>query len=184
VTKASNEELEGITLDVYLHVLKKGKPVGPREVMKAANLSSPSVAYRHLQKLEDLGYLQRNQYGEYIAKNKAHITGYVWIGHRLIPKMWRYSLVFVAILAVELIVLAIHYRVETDEFKIFFLLLILVTTVALGFFTREGLLQNRRKHYNKTIEDTQEKSKSAPIKFTSKQKNQSLIAFCSFLQST
>ncbi len=41
--------------------------------MKALNLSSPSVAYRHLQKLDDLGYLQKNDYGEYIAKNKAHI---------------------------------------------------------------------------------------------------------------
>jgi len=73
MTKANNEELEGITLNVHLHVLKKGKPVGPREVMKAVNLSSPSVAYRHLQKLEDLGYLQKNEYGEYIAKNKAHV---------------------------------------------------------------------------------------------------------------
>jgi DNA-binding Lrp family transcriptional regulator len=152
LTQTSQEELEGITLDVYLQVLKKGKPVGPREVMKAVNLSSPSVAYRHLQKLEDLGYLQKNGYGEYIAKNKAHITGYVWIGHHLIPKMWRYSLIFLAVLTVELVVLAIHYRVETYEFKVFFLLLILVTVTALGVFTREGLLQNRRKHYKK-VED-------------------------------
>jgi hypothetical protein len=153
MTDVGNEELEGITLDVYLHVLKKGKPVGPREVMKAVNMSSPSVAYRHLQKLEDLGYLQKNEYGEYIAKNKAHITGYVWIGHHLMPKMWRYSLIFLVILTVELVVLAIHYRVETYEFKVFFLLLLLVTATALGVFAREGLLQNRRRHYNKTIED-------------------------------
>ncbi len=153
MTKASDEELEGITLDVYLQVLRKGKPVGPREVMKAANLSSPSVAYRHLQKLEDLGYLQKNQFGEYIAKNKAHIPGYMWIGHHLMPKMWRYSFIFTAILAVELVILAIHYHVETYEFKVFFLLLILITAVALGVFIFEGLLENRRKHYNKTIED-------------------------------
>ena len=161
MTKASNEKLEGTTLDVYLHVLKKGKPVGPREVMKAINLSSPSVAYRYLQKLEDLGYLQKNEYGEYIAKNKAHITGYVWVGHRhLIPKMWSYSLIFLMILTVELVVLAIHYRVETYEFKVFFLLLILVTGVALGVFTREGWLQNRRKRYTKTKEDTKQAQKA------------------------
>lgn len=154
MTKAGNEEIEGTTLDVYLHVLKKGKPVGPREVMKAVNLSSPSVAYRHLQKLEDLGYLQKNQYGEYITKNKAKISGYVWLGHHLIPKMWRYSIIFVAILATELIVLAIHYRVETYEFKIFFLLLILVTVTALGVFTREGMLQNRR-HHKRTSENNE-----------------------------
>ncbi|MGA2386525.1 MAG: hypothetical protein ABSG33_08330 [Candidatus Bathyarchaeia archaeon] len=145
MAKDNNDELEGITLDVYLHVLKKGKPVGPREVMKEANLSSPSVAYRHLQRLEDLGYLQKNEYGEYVTKNKAHVSGYVWIGNRLMPKMWRYSIIFLAILALEAIVLYIHYEVETYEFKVFFLLLILITGFALAVFTVEGLLQIRQR---------------------------------------
>jgi len=147
MTKASDEELEGLTLDVYLHVLKIGKPVGPREVMKAANLSSPSVAYRHLQKLEDLGYLQKNEYGEYVTKKKARVPGYVWLGKRLIPKMWRYSIVFLAILATEAIVLYIHYAVETYEFKVFFLLLILITVLALTVFTVEGYRQIKQRHY-------------------------------------
>lgn len=150
MTRANSEELEGITLDVYLHVVKKGKPVGPREVMKAVNLSSPSVAYRHLQKLEDLGYLQKNEYGEYIAKNKAHVSGYVWVGCRLMPTMWRYSLLFLTILIVELYVLYVHYPNETYEFKVFFLLLMLITGLALGVFTVEGLLQNKRKYGSKT----------------------------------
>ena len=102
MTDADNEELEGITLNVYLYAAKKGKPVGPRDVMKGANLSSPSVAYRHLQKLEDSGYLQKNEYGEYTVKTKAHIEGFVWLGKRLVPKMWLYSLVFLGILIVEL----------------------------------------------------------------------------------
>lgn len=149
MTKTDNEELEGITLDVYLHVLKLDKPVGPREVMKAANLSSPSVAYRHLQKLEDLGYLQKNEYGEYVTKNKAHVSGYVWVGNRLMPKMWRYSIVFLAILAVEAVILVVHYPVETYEFKVFFLLLILITMLAFSVFSIEGFLQIRRTHHNK-----------------------------------
>lgn len=149
MTKASDEELEGITLEVYLQVLKMGKPVGPREVMKAADLSSPSVAYRHLQKLEDLGYLQKNEYGEYITKNKANIAGYVWVGSRLMPKMWRYSIVFLAILIVEAVILVVHYPVEHYEFKVFFLLLILITVLAFTVFTVEGLLQARRRHYSK-----------------------------------
>jgi hypothetical protein len=145
--KTDSEELEGITLDVYLHVLKIGKPVGPREVMKAANLSSPSVAYRHLQKLEDLGYLQKNAYGEYITKNKARVSGYVWVGSRLMPKLWRYSIVFLAILAAEAVILVVHYPVETYEFKVFFLVIILITVFALSVFTVEGLLQIRRAHH-------------------------------------
>ena len=54
MTDKADTELEGITLSVYWYVVKEGKPVGPREVMKGAHLSSPSVAYRHLQKLEEL----------------------------------------------------------------------------------------------------------------------------------
>jgi hypothetical protein len=145
VKRINTEELEGITLDVYLHVIKKNKPVGPRDVMKAVNLSSPSVAYRHLQKLEDLGYLQKNEYGEYTAKTKAHVRGYAWLGNRLMPEMWRYSILFSVILVVELIILYLHFQVETYEFKVFFVLLLLITGLALAVFTVEGLLQNKRK---------------------------------------
>jgi hypothetical protein len=150
VTNAHNEELEGITLNVYLYAVKKGKPVGPRDVMKGVNLSSPSVAYRHLQKLEDVGYLQKNEYGEYTVKTKAHVRGHTWLGQRLIPKMWLYSLLFTGILIVELYVLILHYSVENYEFKVFFLLLMLITGLALVVFTVEGALQNRRKRSNKT----------------------------------
>ena len=145
MAKRKNDEIEGITLTVYLQVIKKGKPVGPRDVMKTANLSSPSVAYRHLQKLEDLGYLQKNEYGEYTAKNKAHISGYVWIGKYLVPAMWRYSIVFLIIFAVELYVLAAHFPYETNEFKVFFLIILAITGVALAVFTVEGFLQTKRK---------------------------------------
>ena len=145
MTDSKKEDLEGITLNVYLHAVKKGKPVGPRDVMKGVNLSSPSVAYRHLQKLEDMGYLQKNEYGEYTVKKKAHIGGHVWLGRRLLPKMWIYSLIFLAILIVEVFILIVHFPVETLEFKVFFLLLTLITGLALAVFTVEGYLQNRRK---------------------------------------
>lgn len=138
------EELGGITLTVFLYVVKKGKPVGPRDAMKGAQLSSPSVAYRHLEKLEELEYLQKNEYGEYVVKGKPHISGYVWIGKRIIPKMLVYSLIFMSILIVELVVLAIHYSVENDVFKIFFLLLTLITGAATAIFIAEGMLQRRR----------------------------------------
>lgn len=138
-------ELEGLTLTVYLYVAKKAKPVGPRDVTKGANLSSPSVAYRHLQKLEDAGYLSKNEYGEYTVNRKAPIKGSVWLGTNLFPKMWIYALIFLAILIVELTTLLIHFTVETDEFKVFFLLLTLITGVAAVVFGVEGYLQNRRK---------------------------------------
>jgi hypothetical protein len=150
MTKNKDEELDGTTLSVYLCVLRKGKPVGPRDVVKVLNLSSPSVAYRHLQKLENMDYLQKNEYGEYTAKNKAHVSGYVWIGHRLTPKNWVYSIVFAAIFLWEIIVFAIHYQYETYQFKIFYVLLLIITGFALSLFTLEGFVQNRRKFGNRT----------------------------------
>lgn len=144
MSNMSKVELEGITLEVYLYIVKKRKTVGPREIMKGINLSSPSVAYRHLQKLEDLGYLQKNRYGEYLVKEKARIQDHVWIWNRLIPKMFLYSIVFLIILIIELFVLAIHFNVENYAFKVFFVLLILITAFAMGVFGLEGLMHSRR----------------------------------------
>ena len=144
MTRDKKEELQGITLNVYLYAVKKDKAVGPRDVMKSVNLSSPSVAYRHLQKLEDVGYLKKNEYGEYVVANKARIRGHIWLGKRLMPKMWLYSLIFLAILIVEIAILWVHYSIETYEFKVFFLLLALITGLALTVFTVEGLFQRKR----------------------------------------
>ncbi len=138
-------ELGGLTLEVYLFVIKRAKPTGPREVTKGMNLSSPSVSYRHLQKLEDLGYLKKNENGEYYLQKKAHLRGQVWIGHRLVPKMWVYALGFLTGLVIELVILILHYRFETWEFKVFFLLITLVTGLAFAVFAVEGVLSGRRR---------------------------------------
>jgi len=145
VDKSGAEGLEGITLNVYLYVAKKARPVGPRDVTKGVKLSSPSVAYRHLQKLEDEGYLSKNEYGEYTVKRKAPLKGMAWVGSRLLPKMYLYASVFLGVLLVELLILAIHFEVETYEFKVLFLLLTLITGAALAVFAVEGFLQTRRK---------------------------------------
>lgn len=112
--------------------------------MKGAHLSSPSVAYRHLQKLEELDLLQKNEYGEYLVKQKINLRGFVWVGRRLVSKMLLYTLIFASILLVELIILGWHFKVETYEFKVFFVLLILITASAMGIFGAEALLQRRR----------------------------------------
>lgn len=151
--KANNEELEGITLKVYMYVVNKKKPVGTREVTRGLNLSSPSVAYRHLEKLEELDLLQKDQFGEYTLKRKATLHGYMWIGRHLIPKMFAYSIVFALILIVELIVLALHFTVENYEFKVFFLLLILITGLAMSVFIIEALIQHRRFVQESKIKD-------------------------------
>lgn len=137
---SSGEKLEGTTFVVYSYVVKAGRPVGTRDVMRGAKLSSPSVAFRHLQKLEVMGLLQKNEYGEYVVKEKVNIRGYIWVGKRLVPRMLVYSFIFLGVLAVELAVLAIHFSVEDYKFKVFFLLLILVTAAAVVLFLVEAVM--------------------------------------------
>jgi hypothetical protein len=144
MTNTDDGGLRGRTLKVYLYVVKEHRPVGPRDVMRGAGLSSPSVAYRHLQKLETMGLLVKNEYGYYVEKEKAAVQGYVWVGRRLIPNSLVYSLIFVGILIIEFVVLGIHFSVETDSFKIFFLLLTLITAAALILFVIEGLRMLRK----------------------------------------
>jgi len=120
-------------------VVKKKGLAGPRDVMRGVNLSSPSVAYRHLQKLENMGLLTKNELGNYVVKEKVSVRGYVWVGRTLVPNPLVYSLVFLGILITELVVFAIHFSVETGQFKTFFLLLTLITAAALILFVIEGL---------------------------------------------
>src|SRR5512136_595189 len=81
VTKntTSDDELNATAFHTYVYLVKAGKPVGPREVMRGANLSSPSVAYRNLQKLIDLELVLKDEYGNYVAKEKVGVTGQIWI---------------------------------------------------------------------------------------------------------
>jgi DNA-binding transcriptional ArsR family regulator len=138
-----NTGLQGVTLKVYLYTVRKS-PVGPRDVMRGANLSSPSVAYRHLQKLENMGLVTKDSLGNYVVKQKAPVHGYVWFGRFLVPNPLVYALTFLVALILELVVLAIHYSVETEEFKIFFLLIMLITIAALVLFVFEARRMQKR----------------------------------------
>ena len=90
----TNEELEGNTLNVYAYIVHADKPVGTRDVTRGANLSSTSVAHRHLQKLEAFGLIEKNAYGDYILKEKTSINGHLWVGKNLVPRLMFYSFFF------------------------------------------------------------------------------------------
>jgi hypothetical protein len=119
VADDTSELLEGTTLQVYMYVAKEGKPLGPRDVMRGVNLSSPSVAYRHLQKLESAGLLNKNAYGEYVLKKKARVSGFYWVGRKLLPRTMFYFFFFFSLFILEIVVLAIHWIYETYEIKVF-----------------------------------------------------------------
>ncbi len=137
-------ELEGNTLSVYAFVVKEGKPVGPREVMRGANLSSPSTAYRQLQKLENLGLIERNVYGAYVAKEKASVSGHVWVGKNLVPRLICYSLFFFGILSVEIAILFVQFLFQGQTPSLAVIYLVPITAGSAGLFLAEGLILLRR----------------------------------------
>jgi hypothetical protein len=132
-------ELRDRTLKVYLYAVRENHPVGPRDVMRGLSLSSPSVAYRHLQKLEDLNLLKKQELGDYIVIKKISIKGYHWIKKRLIPNSLFYFILFLSVLLIEVLIFLIHFSVETSQFKIFFFLLMIITSAAMILFLFEGL---------------------------------------------
>jgi DNA-binding transcriptional ArsR family regulator len=96
----SKEVLRGTTLEVYRFLLKNNKPVGIRELQRALNLSSPSVATYHLEKLEDAGLLKREAGSYTVAKYLLENT--VKISRFLIPRFLFYTVFAVAVLIIEL----------------------------------------------------------------------------------
>lgn len=139
MTTVNTEALEGTTLNIYAYVVKEGKPVGPREVMRAINLSSPSIAHWHLQKLEALGLLSKNEYGEYIVKEKVSVSGHLWIGRTLVPRLIFYSFFFIGILVVEIGLIALPLITRGDAPSLYLYYLISPTAIATVLFLAEGL---------------------------------------------
>jgi hypothetical protein len=140
----ANEELEGNTLTVYAYVVHVNKPVGTRDVTRGANLSSTSVAHRHLQKLESFGLIEKNQYGDYILKEKTSINGHVWVGKNLVPRLMFYSFFFMGAFGAELSIILLSLVIKGLEVQVSFYFLTAMTAVAMILFLNEGIVLYRK----------------------------------------
>ncbi|MBI3859038.1 MAG: hypothetical protein HY296_02190 [Thaumarchaeota archaeon] len=93
-------ELRGKTLKVYLHLLRYGRAAGVREVQKELGFSSPSVAFHHLDKLVNLGLVEKDQYERYVLIKKVD-TGilHAFISFRglTLPRLGFYAAFFTTI---------------------------------------------------------------------------------------
>ncbi len=135
----ANNELEGNTLTVYSYIVHADKPVGTRDVTRGADLSSTSVAHRQLQKLEDLGLIEKNSYGDYILKEKASINGHVWVGKNLVPRLMFYSFFFMGAFAAEVSIILLSLVIKDLVVQTSFFFLTGMTAVAMALFFVEGL---------------------------------------------
>jgi len=89
-------DLTGATALVYWYLLKKGNnPAGVREVMRALKFSSPSSATYHLEKLMNLGLIDKNNMGAYFVVKRVEISlfkAFILVRGHPLPKQLFYAL--------------------------------------------------------------------------------------------
>lgn len=94
-------ELRGRTLRAYLYILRSPKAIGVRELQRALGLSSPSVAYHHLDKLTRMGLIEKDQYGEYTLVKNVNVNvlqAFTQVGKLLVPRFIFYAVFFTTLL--------------------------------------------------------------------------------------
>jgi repressor of nif and glnA expression len=89
----SKDILRGLTLKVYKFILGNDKPVGIREVQRALNLSSPTLALYHMNKLEETGFIKKELNG-YVA-DRIVLENFVRLRRVLIPRNFFYTVFLV-----------------------------------------------------------------------------------------
>jgi len=101
-------ELRGKTLLVYWYFIRQGDVrVGVRTVQRALNLSSPSVASHHLEKLRRLGLLEKDSLGEYKLVGEVKVgflRFFVRLGRMMLPRYLFYAVMFSCMLLTYLVV--------------------------------------------------------------------------------
>ncbi|MFQ5759179.1 MAG: hypothetical protein ACE5IF_05835 [Candidatus Bathyarchaeia archaeon] len=100
-------EMRGKTLLVYWYLLGSSSPrVGVREVQRSLGFSSPSVAAHHLNKLLDLGLVDKSGTGEYFLVREVDVgvlRFFTRLGRFLVPRYLFYSVFLSTMLIVYLI---------------------------------------------------------------------------------
>jgi DNA-binding Lrp family transcriptional regulator len=89
----SKDVLRGLTLKVYRFILKSDRPIGIREVQRGLNLSSPTLALYHINKLEEAGLIRKELSG-YVA-DRIVLENLVRFRRFLIPRNFFYSIFLV-----------------------------------------------------------------------------------------
>jgi len=100
-------ELKGNTLRVYLYVLKSSGNVGVREVQRALGFSSPTLAVYHLDKLAELGLVEK-KFGEYHLVREVKVgvlKQFVRVGAFMLPRHLFYATLFTTLLILFMIYL-------------------------------------------------------------------------------
>ena len=120
--------LRGLTLKVYRFILKNDKPVGIREVQRALNLSSPTLALYHMNKLEEAGLIKKELDG-YVA-DRIILENLVRFRRILIPRNFFYMIFLIT----SLVMLAVFLRPPTLTREYVFSLAVITIAAATSVY--------------------------------------------------
>lgn len=126
-------ELKGKTLRVYWYLLKSGgSSVGVREVQKSLGFSSPRLAAYHLEKLEELGLVEK-RHGQYFLVKEVKVgvlKHFLRFGRFLLPRYLFYATMFTTLLIYGII----RFE-EVSFYSLFTLVLCVAATVIFWYET-------------------------------------------------
>jgi len=132
--------LKGNTLRVYWHVLRSsGAAVGVRDTQRALGFSSPALASYHLDKLAELGLVEKEPTGEYRlvkAVNVGVLKQFVRFGTFVLPRYFLYATMFTTLLAFFLT----QFR-QANFYSVFALIFGLLGTAILWYETARAWSQ-------------------------------------------
>ena len=132
-------KLKGNTLRVYWCLLQASHTtVGPREVQRQLGFSSPALAVYHLEKLMDLGLVQkvRGEYQLVRVVNVGILKQFFKLGTFLLPRYCLYAAMFTTLLIFYLT----QFR-EVNFYSVFALIFGILATGILWYETFKAWLQ-------------------------------------------
>lgn len=133
----SRDILRGLTLRVYRFILKNDRPVGIREVQRALNLSSPTLALYHINKLEEAGLIRKELEG-YVA-DRIVLENLIRLRRVLIPRNFFYAVFFIT----SLVILTVFLRPPVMTREYVFSLAVVSIAVTTSVFETVRSLSHR-----------------------------------------
>ncbi len=96
------KELKGRTLRVYWYMLRHPEPLTAREIQRGADLSSPSLSMHHLEKLREMGLVEKDMHGQYTIKRDVRVGVlrlFVGRGRMMVPRFLFYATFYTSVTA-------------------------------------------------------------------------------------
>lgn len=95
-----SKRISGTTWEVYLYILTSERSQGVREIWRGLNLSTPSLAQYHVNKLLDLELIEVTSEGKYRANEGERmdaLRSFIILRGKLVPRLVFYGTLLLGI---------------------------------------------------------------------------------------